>query len=396
MTQFNQIYINNIVDGLNDMVIDATSITPAPAASGTLDIKQTLPSLLKNQDNPYFVLNGPCKWFGSWSDSRINFSGQTVDFFLYEVLYVWKNNSRFDCSAGIIDEHCVIDEFDMVDSWCKKHNCSYRIFTNEFNMLDSLQNTKYANRAIYHLDTFSLAYYTNIRNADGYNLKYDISYKLNCFTYRWDQHRMFASAWLAGRDDCVVTHYHKTSGVKYKWPIKDSIHRQKLINKKNLLQQIGPLSLEEHITKQYDPTENLLPVTSQHLTTDSIEYYYFRSFASLVCETNYEYPWGQLSEKTINPFRFENAVILLAGPGSLEQAKSWGFKTFNQWWDESYDTIIDPCQRMDAVLSVVDTILNYTFEELTEIKKQMAPTLLHNRNILRTGEFRQHMIKERL
>ena len=51
---------------------------------------------------------------------------------------------------------------------------------------------------------------------------------------------------------------------------------------------------------------------------------------------------------------------------------------------------------MDAVLSVVDTILNYTFEELTEIKKQMAPTLLHNRNILRTGEFRQHMIKERL
>ena len=81
MTQFNQIYINNIVDGLNNTVIDATSITPAEASAGDRNIKQTLPSLLKNQ-NPYFILNGPCEWFEAWSDSRINVSGQTVYFFL--------------------------------------------------------------------------------------------------------------------------------------------------------------------------------------------------------------------------------------------------------------------------------------------------------------------------
>ena len=205
---------------------------------------------------------------------------------------------------------------------------------------------------------------------------------------------MFASAWLAGRQDCIVTHYHKTADVKYKWPIKNSIYYKDLINKKNALQYISPLSLEKHLTEKFDPRTNILPVTREHLTTDSIEYYYFRSFASLVCETNYEYPWGQLSEKTINPLRFENAIILLAGPGSLEQARSWGFKTFSQWWDESYDTIIDPCERMDAVLKVVDTILNYSFEELVEIKKQMAPILLHNRNIIRTGEFRKNIMKE--
>ena len=49
---------------------------------------------------------------------------------------------------------------------------------------------------------------------------------------------------------------------------------------------------------------------------------------------------------------------------------------------------------MDAVLKVVDTILNYSFEELVEIKKQMAPILLHNRNIIRTGEFRKNIMKE--
>ncbi len=394
MTQFNQIYINNSVDGLTDTVIDAMSITPASAASGTRAIKQTLASLLKNHNNPYFILNGPCEWFESWSDSRINFSGQTVDFFLYEVLYVWNNNKRWDCPDGVINEDCVINEFEMVDRWCEKHNCSYRIFVNEYNMLQSLRNTKYANWAIQHLDTFSLAYYIKTKDADSYNLKYDIQYKLNCFTYRWDQIRMLASAWLAGRDDCAVTHYHETAGVKYKWPIKNSIHYTNLINKKNLLHRIGPLTLEKHLTKQFNPKKNILPITDKHLTTDSIEYYYFRSFASLVCETNYEYPWGQLSEKTINAIRHENAFILLAGPGSLEQAKSWGFKTFNKWWDESYDKIIDPCQRMDAVLNIVDTILGYTFEELTDIKKQMAPILLHNRNIIRTGELRQNIMKE--
>ena len=394
MTQFNQIYINNIVDGLNNTVIDATSITPAEASAGDRNIKQTLPSLLKNQ-NPYFILNGPCEWFESWSDSRINFSCQTVDFFLYEVLYVWNNNKRWDCPDGVIVEDCVINEFDMIDRWCKKHNCKYRIFVNEYNMLKSLQDTKYAKRAIHHLDTFSLAYYEpKFKNEDSYNLEYEILYKLNCFTYRWDQHRMFASAWLAGRQDCIVTHYHKTADVKYKWPIKNSIYYKDLINKKNALQYISPLSLEKHLTEKFDPRTNILPVTREHLTTDSIEYYYFRSFASLVCETNYEYPWGQLSEKTINPLRFENAIILLAGPGSLAQARSWGFITFSQWWDESYDTIINPCERMDAVLKVVDTILNYSFEELVEIKKQMAPILLHNRNIIRTGEFRKNIMKE--
>ena len=231
MTQFNQIYINNIVDGLNDMVIDATSITPALAAAGTLDIKQTLPSLLKNHTNPYLILNGPCKWFESWSDSRLDLLNQTVDFFLYEVLYVWKNKSRFDCPSGVIDEDCVINEFDMVDSWCKRHNCSYRIFTNEYNMLDSLQNTKYATWAINHLDAFSLGFgNTKLRNADTTNLQNNITYKLNCFTYRWDQHRMLASAWLAGNSDCVVTHYHKTAGVKYKWPYRHSKHDRKTFN----------------------------------------------------------------------------------------------------------------------------------------------------------------------
>ena len=57
MTEFNQIYINNIAEEINNSVIDATSITPAIKSTGTLDITVTLQNLLLDHKNPYFILN---------------------------------------------------------------------------------------------------------------------------------------------------------------------------------------------------------------------------------------------------------------------------------------------------------------------------------------------------
>ena len=34
-----------------------------------------------------------------------------------------------------------------------------------------------------------------------------------------------------------------------------------------------------------------------------------------------------------------------------------------------------------------------SFEELTQIKKEMAPILLHNRNLFRSGEINSNIIK---
>ena len=394
MTQFNQIYINNIAEGLNSTVIDATSITPASEAAGTLDIKDTLPRLLKAHTNPYLILNGPCEWFESWSDSRINLKGQTVDFFLYEVLSVWQNHSRYNCPAGIIEEDCVINEFDMIDTWCKKHNCNYRILVNEYNMLEALQNTQYASWPIIHCDSFSLGYYVDNKEPAP-NVFYDpIEYKMNCFTYRWDQHRMLACSFMLQYEHNIITHYHETQGVQYKWPIGESKYFNTLRNYKNALQHRVPLSVEQTSFKKFHPSENILPVTEQHLTSTILEDYYLKSFCSLVCETNYEYPWGQLSEKTINPIRFENPFVLLAGPYSLEQAKQWGFKTFDRWWDESYDTEIHPVKRMDKVFDVVAEIQSYSISDLTAMKSEMNEVLLHNRNLIRTGELQKNLMKE--
>ena len=396
--RFDCIYINNCTGKLNHSVVDATSITPVSGNSPD-DITQNLPTLLPSGNHPRFILNGPCLWLESWSDSTIKDEKDHIEFYLYEVLCVWQINQRYNSPIGIIAQDCIIKEFDMIETWCSQHNKTFTIYTNEYRMLDGLQNTRYANWPIICLDTFCLGYgypgHTNSKDgADTVNIYKNIEYKFNCFTYRWDQHRMLLAGFLHQNSDVVTTHYHKTAGVKIKWPFGKSRHLSRLINGKNSLNHRVPLSVESHTIDAVDSESfTHVPINDEPLLTDALEPFYLRSFCSVVCETNYEYPWGQISEKTINAARYETPFIIAGGPGSLELCRQWGLKTFNQYWSESYDSIIDPVQRLDAILDIIIDLQKKSVEELTEIKAHMAPILLHNRNLFRTGEIKKNIVK---
>jgi hypothetical protein len=45
--------------------------------------------------------------------------------------------------------------------------------------------------------------------------------------------------------------------------------------------------------------------------------------------------------------------MLAAGPGSLQLLRKYGFKTFDQYIDESYDTITDSNKRLTAVIDAM-------------------------------------------
>ena len=45
--------------------------------------------------------------------------------------------------------------------------------------------------------------------------------------------------------------------------------------------------------------------------------------------------------------------ILLHQPFALRRLRDIGYKTFHTIWDESYDIIEDPKERMDAIVSLV-------------------------------------------
>lgn len=86
---------------------------------------------------------------------------------------------------------------------------------------------------------------------------------------------------------------------------------------------------------------------------------------NIVTETAYNYPYPYMSEKTIKPILLKRAFIHLSGAGMLDVLKSFGFKTFDNIWDESYDSINDPSHRLQAVVALVQTLSKQDINELT-------------------------------
>ena len=84
-------------------------------------------------------------------------------------------------------------------------------------------------------------------------------------------------------------------------------------------------------------------------------------------------------EKIFTPILFKKPFLLLGPINGLEILKSYGFKTFSEYIDESYDTQVDSDKRMDMVLDELERLSNIDMIELT---KNIKPILNHNYNLL--------------
>jgi hypothetical protein len=78
---------------------------------------------------------------------------------------------------------------------------------------------------------------------------------------------------------------------------------------------------------------------------------YIKSGIEVVLETLFDDSRNHLTEKTLRPIACGKPFMLVSSPGSLAYLRSYGFKTFNELIDESYDTISDPIERLTAVIS---------------------------------------------
>jgi len=104
----------------------------------------------------------------------------------------------------------------------------------------------------------------------------------------------------------------------------------------------------------------------------------FSSFCFLITETTFQKPFPNLSEKTINSIVTKRPFILVSTPGSLKYFQKLGFKTFDRWWDESYDQEEDHEKRILKILNVIDYIDSLSIGELRIIYDQMRDVLEFN------------------
>ena len=97
------------------------------------------------------------------------------------------------------------------------------------------------------------------------------------------------------------------------------------------------------------------------VTSDSSATYNPQDFAQTRCSIVLETVYDQrihLTEKTLRPLACGHPFLILNGPGALETIRSYGFKTFQPYINESYDKEQSPTKRMDMVLREMRRINN--------------------------------------
>ena len=109
--------------------------------------------------------------------------------------------------------------------------------------------------------------------------------------------------------------------------------------------------------------------------------YQLLSFCNIVTETFHPNGPIHITEKTDKCFSAGQPFILLAGIGYIKKLQELGFKTFNKWWDESYDDISDLNKKVSKIGEVIDLINSWSLKKCEEVYLEMIPILKHNQEL---------------
>lgn len=113
----------------------------------------------------------------------------------------------------------------------------------------------------------------------------------------------------------------------------------------------------------------------------------------LVTETVFYYNKLHLTEKIFKPIVAQRPFMLAAAPGNLRYLKSYGFKTFDRWIDESYDDIQDNDLRLQAIVNQTKKLCSMSNSDLQQMHQDMQPVLRFNFNHLWT-DFKEQIVNE--
>ena len=126
-----------------------------------------------------------------------------------------------------------------------------------------------------------------------------------------------------------------------------------------------------------------LPFNPQH---------YRDTFISVVmCAFPYIDNACHLHSSTFNPIYCGHAYLGYGPHHHLQELKRLGFKTFNKWWDESYDNLPNHFNRLEKVLNIVEDISKYSNSDLLQMYKEMKNILQHNSNLIKNYDGREEL-----
>lgn len=114
----------------------------------------------------------------------------------------------------------------------------------------------------------------------------------------------------------------------------------------------------------------------------------------VVLETLFDDCRWHLTEKILRPIACGQPFILAGTAGSLQYIKHYGFKTFDAVWSEDYDTILDPNDRLHAIIDLMHGLANLDHQQRTRVIQQAQEIANFNRRWFFSREFFDMIINE--
>ena len=117
------------------------------------------------------------------------------------------------------------------------------------------------------------------------------------------------------------------------------------------------------------------------------------SLLYLVTETVATGRRHHLTEKTFKPIALGMPFVIVGTQGSLKYLRSYGFKTFGDLWDESYDDEPDDSRRIEKIAQTLK-LLDGLGEHRQDIFDSAQEIVRHNWNHFYGGGFEQILWQE--
>jgi len=208
-----------------------------------------------------------------------------------------------------------------------------------------------------------------LNELDGYRNK-----KFICFNRSVDkEHRVsLLNEYLSGNySDSYFTFLLKTNGYARIYGTKPNNNQKQQVNV-DFLNSNLPIELD---------TQNILDKGNFRVNDTFKKELFLNSCINLVTESSFEQNELFVSEKILKPILNYQPFIVFAGYGYLKHLKTYGFKTFSDFWDESYDDIENPEERFFALLKLVRKLNEKSIEELNELYKNLKHICIYNKEI---------------
>ena len=145
----------------------------------------------------------------------------------------------------------------------------------------------------------------------------------------------------------------------------------------------------EHSNFLFNITDPVLPMLIDDSTVASRlpRRLFLDSYLGIIGETHFvnipnSFNTSFVTEKTFNAIANNQMFIIVGHAGSLDLLRSLGYKTFDSVIDESYDTILNNGDRLEAVSKEIVRFLARPINEIKEDYIKVSNIIKHNRDLV--------------